>query len=227
MFKKELKTPLSNLPNCSFECTFLDILKIASVASIYKKDSPFNCNSNKPISLLSNTSKIIVKIVHGGLFFFVESNSYLYELQFGFRNKTFANHVFIHIAKKIREALDQGLLACGVYIDQQKVFDTVTHPILLDKLNYCIIRGIANDYLKSFLINRKQYTTKNAVSSGNLPIAQGESQGAVLGPLLFVIYINDLHKTVINSYVYHFADDTNLHLIDKSHKKNNKLINQK
>ena len=132
-----------------------------------------------------------------------------------FGNKTSTKHALIHITEKIKEALDQGLLACGVYIDLQKAFDTVNHSILLDKLNYYGVRGIANDWLKSFLTNRKQFITINAVRSGNLSITREVPQRSVLGPHLFLIYINDLHKAIINSHVYHFVDDTNL-LIDKS-----------
>ena len=101
----------------------------------------------RPISVLSNISKIIEKIIHKCLFFFLERNNYLYELQLGFQNKTSTNHAVIDSTERIREALNQGLLACGVYIDLQTAFDTVNHPILLVKLNYYGVRGIVNDWL--------------------------------------------------------------------------------
>ena len=117
MFKKDLKTPLSNLVNLSFEYgAFPEILKIPSVTLIYRKDDPLSWDNYRPISVLSNISKIMEK----RLFFFPENNNSLYEFKFGFRNKTSTNNALIHITEKIREALDQGLLASGVNIDLQK-----------------------------------------------------------------------------------------------------------
>ena len=117
MFKKDLKTPLSNLVNLSFEYgAFPEILKIPSVTPIYRKDDPLSWDNYRPISVLSNISKIMEK----RLFFFPENNNYLYEFKFGFRNKASTNNALNHITEKIREALDQGLLASGVNIDPQK-----------------------------------------------------------------------------------------------------------
>ena len=117
MFKKDLKTPLSNLVNLSFEYgAFPEILKIPSITPIYRKDDPLSWYNYRQISVLSNVSKIMEK----RLFFCPENNSYLYEFKFGFRNKTSTNNALIYITEKIREALDQGLLASGVNIDLQK-----------------------------------------------------------------------------------------------------------
>ena len=117
MFKKDLKTPLSNLVNLSFEYgAFPEILKIPSITPIYRKDDPLSWYNYRQIYVLSNVSKIMEK----RLFFFPENNSYLYEFKFGFRNKTSTNNALIYITEKIREALDQGLLASGVNIDLQK-----------------------------------------------------------------------------------------------------------
>ena len=117
MFKKDLKTPLSNLVNLSFEYgAFPEILKIPSITPIYRKDDALSWYNYRQISVLSNVSKIMEKC----LFFFPENNSYLYEFKFGFRNKTSTNNALIYITEKIREALDQGLLASGVNIDLQK-----------------------------------------------------------------------------------------------------------
>ena len=115
---------------------------------------------------------------------------------------------------QIKEACDLGLYACGVYLDLKKAFDTVNHEILLSKLNHYGIRGIANDWLKSFLVNRAQYTNINGSNSNPEKVLYGVPQGSLLGPLLFIIFINDLNVTTKSSKVHHFADDTNLLLIN-------------
>ena len=226
-FVKEIKTPLSDLVNLSFECgLFTVILKIANLIPIHKKGDLPECNNYRPISLLSNLSKIIEKLVHKRLTVFLEQKELFYDLQFSFRNNTSTNHALIHITEKIRKALDNGFFACGVYIDLQKAFDTVKHSILINKLSYYGVRGIANNWFKTFLTNRQHFTSIEENSSDEITNDHGVPQGSVLGPLLFLIYINDLHKAIKNSDVYHYADDTNLLLTHKSPKKINKLINQ-
>ena len=128
--------------------------------------------------------------------------------------------------KKIKQACDSGQLACGVFLDLQKAFDTVNHNILLKKLEHYGIRGVSNIWFKSYLTNWKQHTYHEGIISDEKLIEYGASQGSVLGPLLFIIFINDLHKVIEKNSVHHFADDTNVLLIDKSLKKIKKYISR-
>ena len=105
-----------------------------------------------------------------------------------------------------------------MYIDLQKAFDTVKHSILINKLSYYGATGIANNWFKTFLTNRQHFTSIEENSSDEITNTHGVPQRSVLGPLLFLIYINDLHKAIKNSDVYHYADDTNLLLTYKSPK---------
>ena len=99
------------------------------------------------------------KLVHKRLNSFLEANSIFYEQQFGFRNNHSTNHALIQITEKIRQALDKNEYACGTFIDLQKAFDTVNHEILLKKLEHYGIRGIPNNWFRSFLTERYQFTT--------------------------------------------------------------------
>ena len=107
----------------------------------------------------------------------------------------------------------------------QKAFDTVDHKILLHKLEFYGIRGVCNDWFKSYLSDRKQFVSINGYNSDLMPVIYGVPQGSVLGPLLFLIYINDLHKAIRYCKVNHFADDTNLFHTNKSVENLNKLVN--
>ena len=126
----------------------------------------------------------------------------------------------------MREACGNKLYSCGVFLDLQKAFDTVNHNILLQKLAYYGVRGLANNWLRTFISQRVQFTSINKTNSDPHLITHGVPQGSVLGPLLFLIFINDLHKAIKNSDVHLFADDTNLLYSYKSLKKINKHINQ-
>ena len=114
----------------------------------------------------------------------------------------------------------------GVFLDLQKAFDTVNHKILLEKLAYYGVRGLANNWFKSFISQRVQFTSINKANSNLHLITHGVPQGSVLGPLLFLIFINGLHKAIKNSDAHLFADDTNLLYSNKSLMKINKYINQ-
>ena len=156
---------------------------------------------------------------------FLETHKCIYKLQFGFRSKHSINHALTEITETIRKSLDNGKHACGVFIDLQKAFDTVNHSLLLDKLEYYGIRGIGRKWFQSYLTNRTQYTSIQGFESSLKQTKHGVPQGSVLGPLLFLVYINDLHRAIKNSRVYHFADDTNLLNINLTPKKMQNQIN--
>ena len=160
-----------------------------------------------------------------GLYTFLNNNNIIYNLQFGFRQQYSTSRALINITENIRKAPDDGNIGCGVFADLQKTFDTVDHQILLAKLNHYGIRGVSNDWFKSYLSNRNQYVYINGFDSGPTAISCGLPQGSVLGPLLFLLYINDLNQAMKSCKVHHFADDTNLLCLSNSIKKLNKLVN--
>ena len=131
----------------------------------------------------------------------------------------------IHLTETIKETLDQGKYGCGIFVDLQKGFDTVDHNILMGKLKHYGIRGVAYSWFESCLKGRKQYVLINGFNSKDLPISYGAPQGSVLGPLFFLLCINDLHTAIKFCKVHHFADDTNLLLISKFINKLNKFVN--
>ena len=156
---------------------------------------------------------------------FLDISNLIYSLQFGFRQKYSTTHALINLTESIRQALGESSFGCGVFVDLQKAFDTVDHKILLHKLEFYGIRGVCNDWGKSYLSDCKHFVSINGYNSDLMPVIYGVPEGSILGPLLFLIYINNLHKAIRYCKVHHFADDTNLFHTNKSVKNLNKLVN--
>ena len=204
--------PLSNLINVSFSTgVFPDILKTAKVIPLHKGGSTQELNNFRPISLLSIFDKIMEKLMHKRLYSFIEEHNILFKNQFGFRKGSSTAHSLIEITEKIKESIDNGKFGCGIFIDLKKAFDTVNHKILLSKLEHYGVRGNILKWFESYLTDRKQYVFYNGISSTTKSLSCGVPQGSVLGPLLFLIYINDLPNISEKLSFFLFADDTNIY----------------
>ena len=200
---------LSEIANLSFSTgIFPDLCKVAKVIPIYKKDNPLLCENYRPISLLPIFSKIFEKLIYNRMYEFIDNRKLIYKRQFGFRSKHSTSHALISITESIKFLIDSGNIVGGIFIDLQKAFDTVNHEILCNKISYYGFRGISQDLIRSFLTNRKQFVSINGFNSENKNVICGVPQGSTLGPLLFILYINDLHFSVNQSIASHFADDT-------------------
>ena len=226
LFKDEFSKPLSDMINMSLnQGIFPNMLKIANAISIHKKGDKVDRNNYRPISLLSNISKIFEKSMHIRLVNLLMKNKLLFCHQLGFRSGCSVNHALTSLSELIKKDFDEDKFACGVFIDRQKAFDTVDHNILLSKLYHYGVKGTPHQWFKSYLKGRQQYTTINHQKSSVSNIKYGVPQGSVLGPVLFLLYINDLSKAVVHSKVHHFADDTNFLYASHSLKNLNKTVN--
>ena len=204
--------PLCHIINVSFSTgIFPDKLKVAKVLPLHKGGSTQDLNNFRPISLLSIFDKIIEKLMHKRLYEFLEHNNILFENQFGFRKNNSTVYALMEITERIKESIDNGKFGCGIFIDLKKAFDTVNHKILLTKLEHYGVRDVLLNWFESYLTGRKQYVFYNGESSDLKDISCGVPQGSVLGPLLFLIYINDLPNVSEKLNFFLFADDTNIY----------------
>merc|ERR1712240_460962 len=187
-----------------------DSLKIAKVIPVFKKGDQTSVNNYRPISILSPIYKIFEKILYSRLIKYIDKSNILYKYQFGFRKNHSTEHALIELVDQIKLNMGGNKMTCGIFIDLSKAFDTVNHKILIDQLEHYGIRGKALDIFKSYLSNRKQYVQLENSKSKLCPISIGVPQGSVLGPLFFILFINDLYKCCPDGKVRLFADDTTI-----------------
>ena len=203
--------PLTLLINQVFNTgIFPERLKLAKVTPVFKKGDSNLINNYRPISLLPVISKVLEKIIANQLSKYFEDNKLFHDNQYGFRTGLSTEYATIELTDRIISNMDRNEIPFSIFLDLSKAFDTLDHTILLKKLKHYGINGKALQLCESYLTNRTQYVEINGVKSGALPITTGVLPGSIIGPLLFIIYINDFS---LASHVFTFisyADDTTL-----------------
>ena len=187
-------------------------LKVAKVVPIYKSDDRRLINNYRPVSVLPCYSKIHEKLMYNRIYNFIHKHSLLNEYQFGFRQKRSTNQALIVLLDKTTAALDKGDIVLGVFLDFSKAFDTVGHQMLLNKMYKYGIRGIAFKWMESYLSNRRQFVLFKDVQSEYATATRGVPQGSIMGPLLFLLYVNNIANVSMSLLPILFADDTNVFL---------------
>lgn len=225
--KNEIISPLTLIINQSFNTgIFPKELKLAKVIPVFKKGESSKLNNYRPISLLPSMSKVFERIMHSQLTKYLTDNNLLFAQQYGFRPKHSTELAIVDIVDRLLKSMDSDLIPFSVYIDLSKAFDTLVHSILLNKLAYYGIHNNALALLSDYLNDRQQYVDINGISSSLGNISTGVPQGSILGPLLFLIYINDLSKSSEFFQFLSYADDTTL-LCNLDSKCNNLTVTDK
>jgi hypothetical protein len=197
--------------NCLKSGTFPDLLKMARIIPIFKKGEISDLNNYRPISVLPVISKILEKVVAEQLVHFLTSNHILHPQQFGFQKGKGTRDGIASLVEYILKSFEEGYDTYAVFCDLSKAFDCVDHGILISKLDHYGVRDEEKKFFTSYLSMRKQCTEINNVRSDTEIIEYGVPQGSILGPILFLLYVNDLpHLSQQNNSIIMFADDTSL-----------------
>ena len=209
--------PLAHIMNLSItQGVFPKELKLAKVIPLYKASDPMVFSNYRPVSVLPLFSKILEHLMYTRLLSFINKHKLLYSYQFGFRRGHSPDLALICLVDRISNALENGEYVLGLFLDFSKAFDTVNHDILFNKLECLGIRDTPLQWFKSYLSDREQYVVYNETCSSYKTISCGVPQGSILGPLLFLLYINDLANVSNVIFSLLFADDSNMFVSGKN-----------
>ena len=182
---------------------------------IFKEGDHNKFSNYRPISVLTYFSKLLERLTYNRLLSYLNRFKLLNDIQYGFRQNHSTYMALLSLIDTLTNNFDNGETTIGIFLDLSKAFDTVNHSILTNKLYHYGIRGTSNNWFSNYLKNRFQCVHVNDTNSSYSEIHCGVPQGSILGPILFILYINDLSNSSKLSNFILFADDTNIFLKDK------------
>ena len=185
------------------EGTFPEKMKQAKVVPLFKSNERDATTNYRPISLLLTISKILEKALYSRVYNFLTTTGQLYVSQYGFRKSHSCEHAVGELIAHITKGMENGKLTAGIFLDLYKAFDTLEHEVVYKKLELYGLRGVCLDWFKSYLSNRSMLVECKAGEKGSIHTSEyhsvrcGAPQGSCLGPLIFLIFCNDLQKHLV------------------------------
>ena len=209
--KETILSPLTTIINQTIRTgIFPQKLKIARIVPVHKKDDNTILGNYRPISVLPAISKVLEKVMHQQLCTYFESQNLIFPSQYGFREKHNTEYAVIENIDRVIDCLENKQTPLNIFLDLSKAFDTLDHSILLSKLSHYGISGNSYKLCDSYLTNRLQFVEYDGIKSELLNITTGVPQGSILGPLFFLIYMNDFGRSTNMFRFIMYADDTTL-----------------